>query len=362
MSTTQKIPVHIDQRSIAVEDALTALHSFDHIIDVRSPSEFAHDHIPGAISAPVLDDEQRTQIGTLHKQDSAFAAKRRGAALVARNIAAHIEQQFHEMPRSWRPLVYCWRGGQRSGAMAHVLGKVGWRAVQLEGGYRSYRRSVITDLDTLPTPLQWRVLTGTTGSGKSQLLQYIRAEGGQVLDLEALAQHRGSVLGGLPTAEQPSQKKFESLLWSTLRSLDPAQPVFVESESAMVGALRVPKALLNAIRKAPCYRLALPMQERIRLLRDEYAHYESDPNGLMAQLSCLTALHGHKRIAQWIELIHAQQWTVLVEALLNEHYDPAYTRSIKSNFERATHATPLNVAHANEETYRALAASLLAQS
>ncbi len=350
-----------DRNVLTCAEALQSLESFDTVIDVRSPAEFTQDHIPGAINAPVLDDAQRILIGTLHKQDSAFAAKRRGAVLVARNIAEHIEHLFHDKPREWRPLIYCWRGGQRSGAMTHVLSKVGWRARQLEGGYRAYRRQVIADLDVLPQSFQWRVITGSTGSGKSRLLGHIAAAGGQALDLETLARHRGSVLGGLPYTPQPTQKMFESTLWATLRHLDAQRPVFVESESRKVGEVRLPDALITAIRSAPCFRLELPLPERVGLLRDDYMHYENDPAALIAQLECLTALHGHQRIEEWIASVRAGRWEALVEQLLVQHYDPAYERSVRSNFSQSAQASTLNLPNANEASFSALAQQLVAR-
>lgn len=349
-----------DRNLIACESALRDPASFDAIVDVRSPSEFAQDHVPGALNAPVLDDAQRAQVGALHKQSGTFSAKRLGAALVARNIADHVDRLFGDKPREWRPLVYCWRGGQRSAAMVHVLSKIGWHARQLDGGYRAYRRQVIAELEQLPLPLQWRVITGTTGSGKSRLLQHIAAVGGQVLDLEALAQHRGSVLGGLPRAPQPSQKMFESLLWTALRRLTPQRPVFVESESRKVGDLRLPDALLNAMRSSPCLRLELPLDQRVQLLRDDYVHFEQNPEALIAQLRCLAAVHGNSRIDDWTALVHSGNWPALVERLLTEHYDPAYQRSIRANFSQSNDAPALTAPSASDAAFRALARQLVA--
>jgi tRNA 2-selenouridine synthase len=216
------------------------LTSFDDLIDARSPSEYHEDHLPGAISLPVLDDEERARVGTLYKQDSPFAARRLGAALVSRNIARHLETALAGKPRAWRPLVYCWRGGKRSGALAHVLREVGWAARTLEGGYRAYRRWVVAELAAQPARFAYRVVHGATGSGKSRLLRALARAGAQVLDLEALAAHRGSVLGGLPGEPQPSQKRFESRLYAALAALDPGRPVYVEGESRKIGQLQVP--------------------------------------------------------------------------------------------------------------------------
>ena len=338
--------------------ALAALERYDAIVDVRSESEFADDRIPGALNCPVLDDAQRAEIGTLHKQVSAFDARRRGAALVARNIATHLEQQFGDKPRHWKPLVYCWRGGQRSGAMATVMARVGWHVHQLDGGYRAYRRAVIAALDTLPAQFRFRVVCGTTGSGKSRLLRHLQVAGAQVLDLEDLACHRGSVLGGLPHRPQPSQKWFESEIWWRLRRFDPARPVFVESESRKVGDLRVPDALIATMRAADCVQLELPLAERVRLLRDEYLHFEGDPAALHAQLDCLLALHGHDRIGAWKALADAGRWDELVERLLVEHYDPAYLRSIERNFSRLRDAEVVRAARADDADFAALARTL----
>ena len=222
--------------------------SYDTVIDCRSPSEFAEDHIPGAVSAPVLDDAERAHVGTLYKQVSPFEAKKLGAALVAKNVARHVETLFAGKGRGWRPLVYCWRGGKRSAAMAHILREIGWDAQTLAGGYRGYRRWVLAQLETIPQKLPFRVVHGPTGSGKSRFLGALRRAGAQVLDLEDLAAHRGSVLGNLPDRPQPSQKWFESQLLHELSSLDAARLVFVEGESKKIGQLQVPEALIGAMR------------------------------------------------------------------------------------------------------------------
>jgi tRNA 2-selenouridine synthase len=345
---------------VAVADALADLSRFDAIIDVRSESEYAEDHVPGAISCPVLSDDERREVGTMDRQLSSFEAKRRGAAYVSRNIAAHLEGSFAEKPRHWAPLVYCWRGGNRSGAMTHILTRVGWPARQLEGGYRAFRRAVIAELQTLPQQFTWRVVCGTTGSGKSRLLQQLHMAGAQVLDLEALAHHRGSVLGSLPALAQPSQKRFETSIWQALRGFDRARPVFVEAESRKVGELRVPDDVLLRMRAAECIRLELPLAARVRLLREEYVHFESDIGTLNARLDCLVALHGHERVSQWKALVAARQWDGLVERLLVEHYDPAYLRSIGRNFSRSSHARALALANDSPAAFAVAARALAA--
>ncbi len=333
----------------------SALTQFDTVIDVRSPSEYAEDHIPQALSCPVLDDSERAQIGTLYKQVSPFAAKRSGAALVAKNIARHVEITFADRPPAWRPLVYCWRGGKRSGAMAHVLREIGWDARTLEGGYKSYRKHVVEALAELPQRFRFRVVHGVTGSGKSRFLRALRQAGTQTLDLEDLAAHRGSVLGNLPERPQPSQKMFESLLLHDLSNLDPAKPVHVEGESRKIGQLQVPTALIEAMRASECVVLEAALETRVALLMDEYRHFFENRAALGAQLDCLAELHGRERIEEWKQLAERGEWRALVARLLEEHYDPAYRRSAARNFAKLPQASVLRVAAADDEAFQQLA-------
>ncbi len=227
-------------------------HAFDTLIDARSPAEFALDHLPGAINCPVLDDEERRIVGTLYKQQGAFEARRVGGAMVAANLARHLREQFADKPAAWKPLVYCWRGGMRSGSMVTWLRMVGWDAQQLAGGYKSWRRHVIDRIDALAPQLLLRVLCGPTGSAKTRVLQALAARGAQVLDLEAYARHRGSVLGAWPGVAQPSQTAFETLLAQALEPLDVQRPIFVEAESSRIGRVAVPQALVKRLRASPC--------------------------------------------------------------------------------------------------------------
>jgi tRNA 2-selenouridine synthase len=316
---------------LSFTDVLPRLEEFDTIIDARSETEFALDHLPGAINCPVLNDEERILVGTTYKQVNAFEAKKIGAPLVARNIAHHIETLWKDKPRDWKPLVYCWRGGNRSGSLAHILAKVGWPVVQLDGGYKAYR-AYVNDSLASPPELQFRVVCGTTGSGKSRLLETLEGIGAQVLDLERLAAHRGSVLGNLPDEPQPSQKMFESRIWEKLRHFDLSRPVFVESESKKVGNLRVPDAVMERMRASACISLTLSRQNRVRLLMEDYHHFVDDPQALTRQLDHLVQLHGHEKIRAWHELANRGLMPELVDQLLVEHYDPAYVRSIDRNF------------------------------
>jgi tRNA 2-selenouridine synthase len=339
----------------SVSVAAETLRDFDTIIDTRSPAEFDEDHVPGAISCPVLDNEERARVGTIYKQVSPFDAKKIGAALVARNIARHIENEFKERPKAWKPLVYCWRGGKRSGAMAHVLREVGWEAKTLEGGYKAYRRYVVDSLAALPAKFTFRVIHGVTGSGKSRLLRALSAAGAQALDLEDLAAHRGSVLGTLPERPQPSQKMFESLLLEKLLAFDSKRDVFVEGESKKIGQLQVPDALIGRMRASECLLLQADTATRVALLMDEYRHFFTDLPALGAQLDCLVALHGRERVGEWKALAAAGAWPALVERLLEDHYDAAYRRSAAHNFPRLADAKVLRLDSANDAAFDRLA-------
>jgi tRNA 2-selenouridine synthase len=319
-------------QSITAQDALARLDEFSTLIDARSESEYALDCLPGAVNWPTLNDDERRLVGTEYVQVSAFVAKKHGAAIAARNIAAHIERHVLDKPKDWRPLVYCWRGGSRSGAMALVLDQIGFRVHRLEGGYQAYRRAVIAALDALPQQLQYRVVCGTTGSGKSRLLQVLRDQGAQVLDLEALANHRGSVLGLVPGERQPGQKQFETRVWDALRRVDPARPVFIESESKKVGDLRVPLVLVECMRAAPCIRLDLPLEDRVALLIDEYDFFVRDTEAFCARLDALRATRGHAIVNGWQAAARDGRTPQVVHELLVTHYDPNYQQSMTRNF------------------------------
>jgi tRNA 2-selenouridine synthase len=309
---------------------------------VRSPAEWQQDCLPNAINLPVLNNEERAQIGTLYST-SAFEAKKVGAAKVARNIAHHLETALRDQPRSWRPLIYCWRGGNRSNALALICQRIGWKATVLEGGYTAFRRALIEDLAAKAAGFDYRVVCGVTGSGKSQFLRELASEGHQVLDLEALAHHRGSLLGTEPEGQQPSQKSFETQIWDQLRRLDPSQPVFVESESRKIGSVQVPAGLIEKMRQSPCIELTPSMPERVAFLCQEYDHFFHQPKALISQLERLKPLVGAERLGQWIHMIEQANWPALVESLLTHHYDPAYRRSMEKNYLR--YAQAKRIAH-----------------
>ena len=314
------------------------LGDFDAILDARSPAEFAEDHIPGAISCPVLDDQQRITVGTLYKQVSPFDARKLGAVLVARNVADHIEALFADKPKGWKPLVYCWRGGQRSGAFTHILREVGWSAKRLQGGYKAYRHHVIEQLDIVPKPLRFTVVAGPTGSAKTRILEALQAQGQQVLNLEALAAHKGSVLGDLPGQPQPTQKGFETLVLDAIARFDPARPVYVESESKRIGQLRVPDAVFQGIQEGNWLSVQATLDERVQFLLRDYDYFLSGPE-LVQQLERLKESCGGEAITRWKGLAQAKDFATLVGELLAQHYDRYYLRSLAKHAEAAPHSS-----------------------
>ncbi|MGV6802662.1 MAG: tRNA 2-selenouridine(34) synthase MnmH [Ruegeria sp.] len=303
---------------------------FDTVIDVRSPAEFAEDHVPGAINLPVLDNDERARVGTIYVQKSSFLARKLGAALVFRNAATHIETHLSHHDGGWRPLVYCWRGGQRSGSFTWMLQQIGWRAEVIDGGYRTYRRLVKQFLYDQELPHKLVALDGYTGTAKTEILSLLRDRGVQVLDLEALANHRGSLLGERPGG-QPSQKAFESALSAALSSLDPARPTVVEAESSKIGSLILPPGLWAAMRVAPRILVSAEIEARTAYLVEVYDDILSDTDRLCDRLSPLRLHRGHEVVDAWLSQIKDGQKEALTRALMEQHYDPAYEKSRKTN-------------------------------
>ncbi|QYK42907.1 MAG: tRNA 2-selenouridine(34) synthase MnmH [Paracoccaceae bacterium] len=299
---------------------------FDDIIDVRAPAEFADDHLPGAISLPVLDDAERARVGTIYKQVSPFTARKLGAALVARNAAAHLEGVLADRPGGWRPLVYCWRGGQRSGSFASILSAIGWRVETVAGGYKAWRRLVVEALHGAADLSRVVVVDGDTGTGKTALLARLAARGVQVVDLEGLARHRGSVFGGLE-GPQPTQKRFEGALAVALARLDPARPVVIEAESAILGGLRLPPIVLRALARAPRIELAAPRGARAAWLLTAYPDLLEDRARLVALIERLRPWQPREVIADWAAAVSAGDLPRLAEGLMERHYDPLYARA-----------------------------------
>lgn len=310
--------------------------TFETVIDARSPAEFALDHIPGAINCPVLDDDERRIVGTIYKQTGAFEARRVGGAMVAANLAKHLREQFADKPAKWRPLVYCWRGGLRSGSMVSWLRLVGWDAKQLAGGYKSFRREVLTLIETMSPQLDLRIICGPTGSAKTRVLQAMAARGAQVFDLEDCARHKGSLLGALPGIQQPSQKHFETLIATAFEALDLSKPLYVEGESARIGRLSVPIPLVGNMRAAPCIEIEASAEARLAYLLRDYAYLGDDAELLATQLGKLKEAQGKETVARWQAWARGGELSPLFAELMALHYDPHYEKSQSLHFAQWT--------------------------
>jgi tRNA 2-selenouridine synthase len=352
----------VNVQSVPAADAIARLDEFSAILDARSEDEYALDHLPGALNWPSLNNEERKRVGTIYAQVSPFEAQKRGAAWVAANIARHIEREVIDKPRNWQPLAYCWRGGKRSGSLALVLGQIGFKVSVIEGGYKAFRTAVLAALPELSGRFDYRVICGPTGSGKTRLLHALAGAGAQVLDLEALACHRSSVLGMIPGQQQPSPKRFDTLVWDALRRFDPARPVFVESESRKVGNLAVPDALIERMRASPCLGLQLSDDERVALLLEDYDFFAKDQALFCDRLGALTELRGKAVVQGWQAQVAAGDTEAVVRELLLKHYDPGYATSMVRNFAGYAAAKTIAPTDRSAQSMAELAKKLIEES
>ena len=348
-----------EEALLRLADRTLTCGGFSAVIDARSEDEFAHDHLPGAVNWPTLNNAERAQIGTMYKQINPFEAQKLGAALAAANISRHIAQHALALPRQWQPLIYCWRGGKRSGSLSLVLGQIGFKVSLIEGGYKAFRHALLADLPRRVERLSFRVVCGPTGSGKTRLLETLAREGAQVLDLEALASHRSSVLGVLPGRPQPSQKHFDTRVWTALCQFDPARPVFVEAESRKVGNLSVPESLMLVMRASPCVHLQLSDAERVSLLMEDYDFFVRDPEFFCLRLSALVELRGHATVEDWQQRVRRGDVASVVEDLLHTHYDPTYASSLERNFKHSAGAPVIALRDRSTASMREAALGLM---
>jgi tRNA 2-selenouridine synthase len=327
---------------------------FDEIIDVRSPAEYAEDHVPGAINLPALDNEERAIVGTIYKQEDPFKARKVGAALVAQNAARHLQGPLADREGGWRPLVYCWRGGQRSGSFASILQQIGWRADVVKGGYKAYRRLVVSALYGETVPHKLMLIDGGTGTAKTRILAGLAQAGAQVIDLEGMANHRGSVFGAM--GDQPAQKMFESRIAMALAKADPTRPLFIEAESNKVGDLLIPPALWHGMQAAQRIILQAPIAARARYLVHAYADMTADDTRLAETLNALRPYHGGTRVQEWQAMASEGAFERLASALIAEHYDPRYRKKAE---ERAGRGQVVDLPGLEETDLQRAAARIL---
>jgi tRNA 2-selenouridine synthase len=329
------------------------------VVDARSQREYAEDHVPGATNLPVVDDDEYAEVGTVHRGDS-HRAYLIGVSYALRNMAQAIEQLVARYPKDSRMLVYCFRGGKRSKLWFDALSTIGYRVDRLPGGWKAYRAWVREQLEQLPRRLTYQVLCGPTGCGKTRLLSALAAQGAQVLDLEGLACHRGSLIGQIPGVRQPTQKWFDSLLVDTLRRFDPARPVWIEAESKKIGAIELPAALMEALHRAHVLRVSAPMPERVKLWQEDYSHFQSDPAALLERLRFLRPLVGSEEFARWQQLADGRQMAQLFQRLMEAHYDPAYARSIRKHYPGVERSPSVDLQQLGRDALAAVAKRLVA--
>ena len=338
-----------------LSDALDGRYAL--VVDARSEREYEEDHVPGAVNLPVVDNEEYAEVGTQHRSDK-HRAYLIGVSYALKNMSRAIEGLVAKYPKDARMLVYCFRGGKRSKLWVDALSTIGFTVDRLPGGWKAYRAWAREQLEEAPRRFQFNVLCGPTGCGKTRLLTALDAVGAQVLELEGLAQHHGSLIGEFPGVPQPSQKWFDSLLLAKLRSFDPSRPVWVESESKKIGAIHLPDALLETLRGGRVFAVEAPMNERVQLWREDYGHFETAPDALLEKLRYLRPLIGGEEFSLWESLANQRRMPELFERLMVAHYDPAYARSIARNFPQYEHAPKLTLDSLDMPTLLNEAASL----
>jgi tRNA 2-selenouridine synthase len=314
-------------------------------LDVRSPSEFLQGHIPGAHSFPLFSDEERSRVGTLYKNQGKEAAVKLGLECVGPKLSSFVEKADALASSVKSVRIYCWRGGMRSSSLAWLLETAGMRCMLLEGGYKSFRR---WSLEQFKIKYAFILVGGFTGSGKTELLQLLKQQNEQVIDLEQLAQHRGSSFGHLGNLPQPSSEHFENLLAVQLAQYDPQRPIWIEDESRMIGCCSVPRDLWEQLGCAPVVWLQHPKEQRVKRLLEIYGGYP--PNEIIQAVERLTKRLGTARTKELVQLIQEQKMEPAIQRIL-EYYDQAYTYACQK---RPRKYIPFNCPSINPESAHAL--------
>ena len=315
-------------KTIDLEKALALRDRGAVLIDARSPAEFAEATIPGAINIPILDDAERDEVGTLYKQVGKAAARRRGVALVAPKIPAMVEQAADLQSGTALPVVvFCWRGGMRSLALTQFLELAGIPACQLLGGHKGFRRHVLDFFEQG----QWGrliVLRGLTGVGKTHYLHRLAEIGAPVIDLEGLANHRGSAFGNLGLPPQPTQKMFEALVWNELCRIPQGAFALVEGESRHIGRVALPIRLYDSLQAETSIWLKTDMSTRIKNILADYPALDGLKANFTEPIRALKERLGKKTVNRYLELLDAGEWAGLVRELMENYYDPLYQHTL----------------------------------
>ncbi len=294
-------------------------------VDVRTPLEFAEDHIPGAVNVPLLSNEERVEIGILHKQSGPQAARKRGLELTSPRFPQIVAEI--ELHACGRPiLVYCWRGGLRSRTVATILDLTGYEAVQLFGGYKSYRNHVVSYFDNFIPSGPLVVIHGLTGVGKTSFLKCLYASKYTIVDLEGLACHRGSAFGALGLEQPPGQKRFESILWDALRKGPEGIPVIVEGESRRIGRLSLPGNMYEVMNRGIRVWCEASIETRVSRLIEEYGRleYKEGMSEALFRISRKLGSHKYSEISGFLD-----NWDMepFMAELLNSYYDRVYYKT-----------------------------------
>lgn len=295
------------------------------VLDVRSPGEYKHAHIPGACSLPLFTDEERKIVGTAYKQESREQAIKLGLDFFGVKMRKMVEEAEQLSSNSKTVLVHCWRGGMRSAGVAWLLDLYGFKVFTLAGGYKKYRNYV---LDTFRLPFQFNILGGYTGSGKTELLKALKERGEKVIDLEGIANHKGSAFGNIGMPPQPGQEMFENLLAKELRKSlvsRPESPVWLEDESQRIGLVNIPGELWKTMRQSPVYFLDIPFEERLKHIVQEYG--QLDPEKLADAIGRISQKLGNLNAKTAILLLNEGKITESFDILL-KYYDKHYFKSL----------------------------------
>ncbi len=314
--------------SISLDQALAMRDRGALLVDVRSPAEYDEATIPGALNVPILDDAERTAIGTLYKQVGKQQARRRGVELVAPKIPALIEQVFARQSATSLPaIVFCWRGGMRSLAMTQFLELAGIPARQLSGGHKLFRRHV---LDYFESGSWGRLLVfrGLTGVGKTLWLHRMAEYGHPIIDLEGLANHRGSAFGNLGLPPQPGQKMFEALLWNELRKIPRDGYALAEGESRHIGRVALPVRVYQSLQEEPSLWLQASLEKRVANTLADYPAIDRLKDAFAPPLRALKDKLGKETVQRYLALLDAGEWSELVRELMVNYYDPLYRHSL----------------------------------